>query len=75
MKKRIGRLAEAGKSATYRRVQSASESVLEALPDILALSPTSSIAIVFTFIAISRSRLHAEGMEEPLGRESAAPLF
>ena len=75
MNKRIGRLAKAGKSATYRRVQSASESALEALPDVLALSPTSTIAVVFTFIAISRSRLSAEWMEEPVGRESAALLF
>jgi hypothetical protein len=39
-----------------RGVGSASQALLDALPDLLAFSPTSSVAIIFSLMAISSVR-------------------
>jgi len=40
-------------------VSSASQALLDALPDLLAFSPTSSVAIIFSLMAISSVRARA----------------
>jgi hypothetical protein len=57
MSRRLGSLAQTGKKKKgERRFRSASEALVTALPDILALTPTSSLAVLFSLIAISSSR-------------------
>ena len=60
MSGRLGRFARTGRRKSGRRFQSASEALVTALPDILALSPTSSLAVVFSLVAISSSRREQE---------------
>jgi hypothetical protein len=56
MSGRPGGFARSGRRESGQRFRSASEALFTALPDILALSPTSSVAVVFSLIAFSSSR-------------------
>jgi hypothetical protein len=54
--RRLGGFARTGRGKSGQRFRSASEALFTALPDVLALSPASSLAVVFSLIALSSSR-------------------
>jgi len=53
---RLSGLARTARRMSGGRLGSASEALVTALPEILALSPTSSLAVIFSLIAISSVR-------------------